>query len=145
MPSKRKQQQKEAEKLAKKASELRSQAKEFAGEGGEAVKEFASTTGSAAKEFAHTAFEAAKEMMETVEKAGERLNGENKPRRRRGRKFIKRSLIIGAGVALLANERVRGAITGAVRKVTGGGEPEPWATSTPGDGELARSATESGA
>ena len=124
--------------MGEKAAEIRQQAKILADESGDAVRDFASTTGSAARDFAHTAYSAAKELLETVEKAGDRLDKETKPPRRRGRKILKLGAAIGVGAFLFTNDSVRNAIRDKLG--FGAGQPEPWEApaSTPSDGEFSQ-------
>ncbi len=103
--------------------ELREKAAVIAGEGGEALKEFSSTTGTAAKEFATTAYAAAKELLEVIEKAGERLEQQSKPVRRKSHKLLKTTLALGVGAAIFTNEKVRSLVSS---KLGGGSQPEPW-------------------
>lgn len=107
---------------ATRVEELREQAREVAGQSGEALKEFAETTGSAAKEFASRARDAAKDLVETIEKASKGVQ-EQEPRR--SRRLLKAVVVIGAGVAIFANDRVREAISGAVRR-SSGSTPDVW-------------------
>jgi hypothetical protein len=96
--------------------EIREQAKDIAGQSGEALKGFADETGSAAKEFAAKTRDAAKELIEAIEKAAQHVEP---PRtKRRGRKLLGTLLIIGVGSAVVANEKIREALTGAVRRNT---------------------------
>lgn len=107
--------------IAERAAELREGARELAETGGKAFDEFAHTTGSAAKDFAQTSYDAARHFLETVEQAGERLNKRTKPSRRRGRKVLKATVAVGAGAALLANEKVRGFLGRQIARFGGGG------------------------
>ncbi len=135
---------KEAKEAAKEAREranvIKEQAREAAGHSGEALKVFADQTGVAAKEFANRAGDAAKELVEQIQKAAKGVT-EQEPKR--GRKVLKTTLAIGAGIALFTNERVRNAISAVIRREqTGGTTPEVWrphaATApTPGDGNNA--------
>lgn len=126
MPRRRKTRAKQAaEEVSERAEELAGQAKDLAESGGEAVRDFATTTGRAAKDFANKAVDAAKEMLETVEQAGERLEESTKPKRRRGRRVLKATLAVGAGAALLTNEKVRNTVSQAISRVRGE-QPEPW-------------------
>ncbi len=120
-----------ADELKVRAADIKEKASILAEEGRPAIREFSTITGSAAKDFAATTFHAAKDLMEVVEKAAERLEKESKPARRRGRKLLKASIAIGAGVFLFTNQKVRQTVSGLMG---GGGEPEPWAP--PGDGEF---------
>ncbi|HVL82107.1 MAG TPA: hypothetical protein VM840_11020 [Actinomycetota bacterium] len=120
-----------AEELRHRASDIKEKAAILAEEGKPALRDFSSTTSAAAREFATTAFSAAKELMEVVEKAADRLEEQSKPARRRGRKLLKASIAIGAGVFLFTNEKVRSTVTGLMG---GGSEPEPWAP--PSDGQF---------
>ena len=121
-----------ADELRDRAADIKEKASILAEEGKPALKDFSSTTSAAAKEFATTAFSAAKELMEVVEKAAERLEEQAKPARRRGRKVLKASIALGAGIFLFTNEKVRSTVSGLM----GGGnqEPEPW--TPPGDGQF---------
>lgn len=107
---------------ATRVEELREQAREVAGQSGEALKDFAETTGNAAKEFATRARDAAKELVDTIEKASKGVQ-EDEPRR--GRRFLKAVVVIGAGVAIFANDRVRETISGALRR-SRGSTPDVW-------------------
>lgn len=107
---------------ATRVEELREQAREVAGQSSEALKEFAETTGTAAKDFASQARDAAKELVDAIEKASKRVEPEE---RRRGRRFLKTVVVIGAGVAIFTNERVREAIGGALRR-SRGSTPDVW-------------------
>lgn len=121
---------------ATRAAELRDQAKEVAGHSGEALKAFAETTGSAAKDFASVARDAAKELVEAIEKAGKKIEPEPK---RKGRKFVRNLVILGTGIAVLTNDRVRHAISSAVGRSSSSSDvpavwrPEP---STSGNGSV---------
>ena len=118
---------------ATRVEELREQAREVAGQSGEALKEFAETTGSAAKEFASVARDAAKDLVETIEKAGKSVEPQE---RHRGRRFLKTVVVIGAGVAIFTNDRVREAIGGAVRR-SRGSTPDVWRPeASPSNGEV---------
>lgn len=109
---------------ANRVEELRDQAREVAGQGGEALKEFAETTGAAAKEFASHAREAAKDLVDSIERASK---GVTEPEPKRGRRALRVAVALGAGIAIFANERVRDAIGGAVRRARGGGgTPDVW-------------------
>jgi len=109
---------------ATRAAELREQAKEVAGHSGEALKAFAETTGSAAKDFATVARDAAKELVEAIEKAGKKIEPAPK---RRGRKIVRNAVILGTGIAVLTNDRVRQAISSAVgRGKSGSDVPAVW-------------------
>lgn len=119
---------------ATRVEELREQAREVAGQSGEALKDFAETTGVAAKEFASRARDAAKELVESIERASKRVEPEEP---RRGRRLLKVGLAIAVGVAVFANERARGAIGGAVRRARGGSTPDVWRPEpSPGNGEV---------
>lgn len=118
---------------ATRVEELREQAREVAGQSGEALKEFAETTGSAAKEFATAARDAAKDLVETIEKASK---GVEPQERHRGRRFLKTVVVISAGVAIFTNDRVRAAIGGAVRR-SRGSTPDVWRPEpSPSNGEV---------
>jgi hypothetical protein len=103
--------------------ELREQAREVAGQSGEALKEFAETTGSAAKDFASKARDAAKELVETIEHASKRVEPEE---HRRGRRLLRVAIAVGAGIAIFTNERVREAISGGLRRARSGPAPDVW-------------------
>lgn len=107
---------------ASRVEELREQAREVAGQSGEALKDFAETTGSAAKEFASKARDAAKELVDTIERASKGVDSEPK----RGRRLLKVTLALGVGAALFANERVREALGGAARRARGRSTPDVW-------------------
>ena len=129
MPRRRKQQP------ATRVEELREQAREVAGHSGEALKEFAETTGAAAKEFASRARDAAKDLVDTIERAGK---GVEHKEPRRGRRLLRLVVVAGAGAAIFANERVREALGGAVRRARGTRTPpDVWRPDTaPGNGEV---------
>src|SRR5437870_10847707 len=95
-------------------NEIREQAKEIAGQSGEALKGFADETGSAAKEFATKTRDAAKELVEAIEKAAQHVEPQRS--RRRGRKMLGTLIIVGIGAAVVANEKLREALGGAVRR-----------------------------
>lgn len=116
--------------------EIRDQAKEIAGQSGEALKGFADETGSAAKEFATKTRDAAKELIESIEKAAQRVEPPTRSRRRRGgRKLLGSLLVIGVGIAVVANEKIRESLGGAV----GRRQPPPWEPRVPdvGNGDRA--------
>ncbi|HYZ91041.1 MAG TPA: hypothetical protein VFA34_01455, partial [Actinomycetota bacterium] len=73
---------------ASRVEELREQAREVAGQSGEALKDFAETTGSAAKEFASKARDAAKDLVDTIERASKGVE----PEPRRSRRLLKVAL-----------------------------------------------------
>lgn len=138
----KKNEKKDMQEVAERAQDLREQAKELAGEGSDAFRDFSHVTSVAAKDFAKVTLDAAKELMESVEKANERINKEqekkskkNKKKKSGGRKLVKTGLVLGAGAAVLANERSRELIAGQVRRLTGGGEQQSWET-VGGDGEV---------
>jgi hypothetical protein len=108
---------------ATRVEELREQAREVAGVSGEALKEFAETTGAAAKEFAGRAREAAKELVAEIERASKRVEASES---RRGRRLLKVGVAVAVGTALLANEKVRNAISGAARRARGTSTPDVW-------------------
>jgi hypothetical protein len=120
---------------ATKVEELREQAREVAGQSGEALKDFAETTGSAAKEFASRARDAAKELVDTIEKASKGVEREEP---KRGRRFLKLVLVAGVGAAIFANERAREFIGGAARRARGSrSTPDVWRPdASPGNGEV---------
>ena len=135
MPRGRKQQP------ATKVEELREQAREVAGQSGEALKEFAETTGSAAKDFASRARDAAKDLVDSIERASK---GVEQREPRRGRRLLRLVLVVGAGAAIFANERAREAIGGAVRRARGS-RPTPdicRPDTSPGNGEVRESVRE---
>jgi hypothetical protein len=107
---------------ASRVEELREQAREVAGQSGEALKDFAETTGSAAKEFASKARDAAKDLVDTIERASKGVE----PEPRRSRRLLKVALAVGVGAALFANERVRELIGGAARRARSGSTPDVW-------------------
>lgn len=120
---------------ANRATEIKEQAREVAGQSGEALKGFAEQTGSAAKEFATKTRDAAKELVDQIESAAKGVAQEEP---KRSRRLLKTTLAIGVGVALFTNERVRGAISSLVRRQRGDQAPEVWrpdARVTTGDGE----------
>lgn len=121
MSKKRKAAKAAAKEAAEKAVELKDQAKEVAGQGGEAIKEFASSTGVAAKEFASKASDAAKEFVESIEKAAKSVSEDDEPKR--GRRLLKLTLAIGAGVAVFSNDKARNAIKSVLGR--NGHAPEP--------------------
>lgn len=103
------------------AEEIREQAKEVASRSGEALKEFAEQTGSAAKDFATRTRDAAKDLVDSIERAAQRAEPEG---HRRGRKLLGTFVVLGIGGAIVANDKLRQAIGGAVRRRRT--EPEPW-------------------
>lgn len=127
-----------ADELKVRAADIKEKASILAEESKPALKDFSTTTSAAAKEFATTAFHAAKELMEVVEKAGDRLEKQSKPARRRGRKLLKATIAIGVGAFLFSNEKVRNTVKGLMG---GQEEPEPW--TPPGDGEFTPSSPSS--
>lgn len=120
-------------KAANRVEEIREQAKEVAGQSGEALKGFAEETGAAAKEFAGKTRDAARDLVDAVERAANRVD--QKQSRHRGRKLLGTLTIIGIGVAVLANDKLREAIGGAVKRT-----PPPWEprVSDAGNGEVAQ-------
>jgi hypothetical protein len=140
---------KKKKEAASRAAELRDQAKEVAGQSGEALKEFAGSTGTAAKEFAEKAGGAVKELVESVERAAKKVQ-EPEPPHRRGRRALRTVLAIGIGVGVLTNERARNAISAAIRRARGGREdlpqPEIWrpssSSTTAGNNEVKQPVTE---
>jgi hypothetical protein len=103
--------------LEGRAAELREQAREVAGQSGEAFKEFADITGGAAKDFAARTRDAAKELVESIERAAQ---GAQSKESHRGRKFLGITLAIGIGTAVIARDKIREALFGRRR------ESEPW-------------------
>lgn len=131
----RKQRKAAAKDARERASELKEQAREVAGHSGEALKGFADVTGAAAKEFAGKTRDAAKDLVEEIEKAAKNV-GQEEPKR--GRRVLKMTLAIGAGIALFTNDRVRRAVSSVIRRESGGPDaPEIWRpeTSASGDGK----------
>lgn len=104
------------EEIAERASELKDQAKEVAGQSSEALKDFASKTK-----------DAAKELLETIEQAAKEAQAETQPKKK-SRRFVKTVLAIGAGVAVFTNERARNAIKSVLNR--GGtdeeSQPDVW-------------------
>ena len=126
---------------ATRAAELRVQAKEVAGVSGEALKSFGESTGSAAKDFAGVVRDAAKELVESIEKAGKKIEPAPK---RRGRKLVRNAVILGTGIAVLPNDRVRHTIAQALRRAKPTDEPAVWrpdATSSSDNGNIRESTT----
>ncbi len=107
---------------ANRAAEIKEQAREVAGQGGEALKGFADQTGTAAKEFASKTRDAAKELVEQIEHAAKGVAHEEP---KRSRRFLKMTLAVGAGIALFTNERVRNAISSALGRQRNE-PPEVW-------------------
>src|SRR5438093_5420546 len=124
---------KDRKKKGRVVDEIREQAKEIAGQSGEALKGFADETGSAAKEFATKTRDAAKELVEAIEKAASHVEPQRS--RRRGRKLFGTLVVVGIGVAVVANEKLREALGGAVRR----NQPPPWEPRVPDirNGEVA--------
>ncbi len=123
---------------ATRAAELREQAKEAAGHSGEALKLFGESTGTAAKDFASVVRDEAKKLVEAIEKAGKKIEPEPK---RRGRKVFRNLVILGTGVAILANDRARGAIGSLVKRGQNDAQaPTVWRPETPatGNGDVQR-------
>jgi hypothetical protein len=121
---------------ATRVEELREQAREVAGHSGEALKEFAESTGTAAKEFASRARDAAKDLVDAIERASKRVEPEEP---KRSRRFLRAVIVVGVGAAIFANERVRDAIGGAVRRARGEAPtPDVWRPepALPGNGEV---------
>ena len=108
---------------ANKATELKDQAREVAGQSGEALKGFAEQTGSAAKEFASKTRDAAKDLVDQIESAAKGVAQEEP---KRSRRLLKTTLAIGVGVALFTNERVRNAISSILGRGQGSEPPEVW-------------------
>jgi glycerol dehydrogenase-like iron-containing ADH family enzyme len=135
---------KDAKRAAQDAKEravvLKDQAKEVAGQSTEALKDFADQTGSAAKEFANKAKDAAKELVEQIDKAAKGVTDEEP---RRGRKVLKTLVAVGAGIAILSNERARSAIRSLInRGSTQTSTPEIWRPAgTNGDNSAKTAAT----
>ena len=129
MRGRKKEAKKAAQDARERAVELKDQAKEVAGQSGEALNAFAHETGAAAKDFAVKAREAAKELVEAIDKAAK---GVTEPEPRKRRKVLKATLAIAAGFAVLSNEKTRAAISSVIKKSTGGGDtPEIWRPETP--------------
>lgn len=114
---------KKKQQPVRRVEELRDQAREMAGHSGDALKEFAESTGAAAKEFAGKARDAAKDLVESIDKASKGVEAEEP---RRGRRLLKATIAIGAGVAIFANERVREAVGSAIRRTRGSSVPDVW-------------------
>jgi uncharacterized protein YjbJ (UPF0337 family) len=121
-------------KAANRVEEIREQAKEVAGVSGDALKGFAEETGSAAKEFAGKTKDAARELVDAIERAANRV--ETQKSSHRGRKLLGTLTIIGIGIAVLANEKLRETIGGAVKRT----QSPPWEprVSDVGNGEVAQ-------
>ena len=114
MGSKKKEAKKAAEDAREKAHELKEQAREVAGLSGEALKEFASKTK-----------DAAKELVDQIEKAAKESGIKEEPKK--SRKVLKATLAIGAGIAVLSNEKAREAIKSVISRAKGGSDqPEVW-------------------
>jgi hypothetical protein len=119
---------------ANRVEELRDQAREVAGQSGEALKEFAETTGTAAKEFATRARDAAKDLVDAIERASK---GVETTEPRRGRRLLRVGIAVAIGGAILANERAREAIRAATRRARGSSAPDVWRPEpSPGNGEV---------
>ena len=115
---KRKEAKKAAEDAREKALELKDQAKEVAGQSGEALKEFA-----------HKTKDAAKELVDSIEKAA--VDSGLKEAPKKSHKVLKATLAIGAGVAVLSNEKAREAIKSVMGRAKGGAnQPEVWRPDT---------------
>lgn len=84
--------------------ELRDQAKQVAGQSGEAFKEFADQTGAAAKDFAIQTKGAAKDLLIAIERAAQRLDP---PRKRGRRKLLVTAVVLGIGAVLVAIDKFR--------------------------------------
>jgi len=126
---------------ATRAAELREQAKEVAGHSGEALKAFGESTGSAAKDFASVVRDATKELIESIEKAGKKIEPAPK---RRGRHLLRNAIILGTGIAVVTNDRMRGAISQALRRAKPANEPTVWrpeSTTSSGNGTVRESTT----
>ena len=121
----RKDAKKEAKRAAAEAKErallVKDQAREVAGQSGEALKEFASKTK-----------DAAKELVDTIEKAAKSAAHEvNEPEPSKSRKVLKATLAIGAGVAVLSNEKARDAIRNVINRSKANSDaPEIWRPDT---------------
>jgi hypothetical protein len=114
--------------------ELRDQAREVAGQSGEALKDFADTTGTAAKEFASRARDAAKELVDAIERASKRVEPEEP---KRSGRLLRVGIAVAVGGAILANERAREAIRTAARRARGSSTPDVWRPEpSPGNGEV---------
>lgn len=120
--------------VRERASEIKDQAREVAGQSGEALKEFATHTGTAAKEFAAKASDAAKELVESIEKAAKGVTEvEEEPRR--SRRLLKMTVAIGAGIAIVSNDRIRRAVSKLLgRSGEGSDQPEIWRPESTGSG-----------
>ena len=120
---------------ANRAAEIKEQAREVAGQSGDALKGFAEQTGTAAKEFASKTRDAAKDLVDQIEHAAKGVAHEEP---KRSRRVLKLTLAVGAGIALFANERARNAISSLLRRQRGAEPPEVWrpdARTTTTDGE----------
>ena|SRR5438067_9696690 len=129
---------------ATRAAELREQAKEAAGHSGEALKVFGESTGAAAKDFASVVRDEAKRLVEAIEKAGKKIEPEPK---HRGRKFLRNAVILGTGIAILANDRARNAISQAARRGKSSEPPPVWrpeGTPTSGNGDVRETTSTTG-
>jgi hypothetical protein len=114
----RKDAKQEAKRVAsdakERALEIKDQAKGVAEESGEALKEFASKTK-----------DAAKELVDSIEKAAKHANITEE--KRKSRKVLKATLAVGAGVAVLSNEKARDAIRNVINRSKGSTDaPEIW-------------------
>jgi hypothetical protein len=119
---------------ANRVEELRDQAREVAGQSGEALKEFAETTGTAAKEFASRARDAAKELVDAIERASK---GVEPTEHKRGRRLLRLGIVVAVGGAIFANERVREAIRSAAGRARGSSAPDVWRPEpSPANGEV---------
>lgn len=131
-----------SKEVKERAFEIKDQAREVAGQSGEALKEFAAHTGNAAKEFATKASDAAKELVDSIEKAAKSV-GEEAEEPRRGRRLLKVLIVGGAGIAIATNERARAAISKALGGSRTGSvdQPEIWRPESPDGGNAQRTTT----
>lgn len=84
--------------------ELRHQAKQVAGQSGDALKEFADQAGSAARDFAKQTKGAAKDLVVAIERATQGLE----PQRKRGsRKLLLAATVFAIGAVLVAIDKFR--------------------------------------
>lgn len=127
MGSRKKQAKAAAKDARERAYELKDQAREVAGHGGDALKGFAEETTAAAKEFASKTRDAAKDLVDQIDKAAKGATQEKK----KSRKVLKMTLAIGAGIAVFTNERTRKAISSVINRSKGmSDQPEVWRPDT---------------